>query len=300
MTTRFNLTIILLIVGMSWGLTAPLSKIAVSTGHHYLGLLIWQIIIMILSLGLIQIFRKKKLPLKLNCFWRYVVVALLGTILPNSIMYKAYFHLQSGIMSILVSIVPMIAFLLVLVLQMEKFEIRRFLGVLFGIFAIILIVFPKLDLGYLGEVGWILLALLSPLCYAIEGVWINKIGIAKLDPIEVILGASILGFFILMPIVALNGYWITPYRVWGPAEFAITASSLIHSIIYISYIWLIGKAGVIFASQVSYIYTASGIGFSIILLGEGYSLFVWAAVILMLMGLMTVSYTHLRAHETDS
>ena len=288
MTTRFNLTIILLIVGVSWGLTAPLSKIAVSTGHHYLGLLIWQIIIMILSLGLIQIFRKKKLPLNLNCFWRYVLVALLGTILPNSIMYKAYFHLQSGIMSILVSIVPMIAFLLVLVLQMEKFEIRRFLGVLFGIFAIILIVFPKLDLGYIGEVGWILLALLSPLCYAIEGVWINKIGIAKLDPIEVILGASILGFFILMPIVALNGYWITPYRVWGPAEFAITASSLIHSLIYISYIWLIGKAGVIFASQVSYIYTASGIGFSIILLGEGYSLFVWAAVILMLMGLMMV------------
>jgi len=288
MTTRFNLTIILLIVGVSWGLTAPLSKIAVSTGHHYLGLLIWQIIIMILSLGLIQIFRKKKLPLNLNCFWRYVLVALLGTILPNSIMYKAYFHLQSGIMSILVSIVPMIAFLLVLVLKMEKFEIRRFLGVLFGIFAIILIVFPKLDLGYVGEVGWILLALLSPLCYAIEGVWINKIGIAKLDPIEVILGASILGFFILMPIVALNGYWITPYRVWGPAEFAITASSLIHSLIYISYIWLIGKAGVIFASQVSYIYTASGIGFSIILLGEGYSLFVWAAVILMLMGLMMV------------
>ena len=288
MTARFNLTLILLIVGVSWGFTAPLSKIAVSTGHHYLGLLIWQIIIMILSLGLIQIFRKKKLPLNLNCFWRYVLVALLGTILPNSIMYKAYFHLQSGIMSILVSIVPMIAFLLVLVLQMEKFEIRRFLGVLFGIFAIILIVFPKLDLGYLGEVGWILLALLSPLCYAIEGVWINKIGIAKLDPIEVILGASILGFFILMPIVALNGYWITPYRVCGPAEFAITASSLIHSLIYISYIWLIGKAGVIFASQVSYIYTASGIGFSIILLGEGYSLFVWAAVILMLMGLMMV------------
>ena len=288
MTARFNLTLILLIVGVSWGLTAPLSKIAVSTGHHYLGLLIWQIIIMILSLGLIQIFRKKKLPLNLNCFWRYVLVALLGTILPNSIMYKAYFHLQSGIMSILVSIVPMIAFLLVLVLKMEKFEIRRFLGVLFGIFAIILIVFPKLDLGYVGEVGWILLALLSPLCYAIEGVWINKIGIAKLDPIEVILGASILGFFILMPIVALNGYWITPYRVWGPAEFAITSSSLIHSIIYVSYIWLIGKAGVIFASQVSYIYTASGIGFSIILLGEGYSLFVWAAVILMLMGLMMV------------
>jgi drug/metabolite transporter (DMT)-like permease len=286
--SQLGLTSILMFVGISWGLTAPLSKIAVSTGHHYLGLLVWQIIVMILSLGLIQIIRRKRLPLNLSCFWRYFLVAQLGTILPNSIMYKAYFHLQSGVMSILVSIVPMIAFLLVLFIKMEKFELRRCLGVLFGILAIILIVFPKFELGSIGEVGWIFLALLSPFCYAIEGVWINKIGLAQLDPIEVILGASIFGLVALFPIVLINGYWISPFSTWGPAEFAVTFSSLIHSLIYISYIWLIRKAGVVFASQVSYIYTASGIGFSIILLGEEYSAFVWSAVILMLMGLMMV------------
>ena len=286
--SQLGLTSILMFVGISWGLTAPLSKIAVSTGHHYLGLLVWQIIVMILSLGLVQVIRRKRLPLNLACFWRYFLVAQLGTILPNSIMYKAYFHLQSGVMSILVSVVPMIAFLLVLFLKMEKFELRRCLGVLFGILAILLIVFPKFELGSTGEVGWIFLALCSPFCYAIEGVWINKIGLAQLDPIEVILGASIFGLVALFPIVLINGYWISPFSTWGPAEFAVTSSSLIHSLIYISYIWLIGKAGVVFASQVSYIYTASGIGFSIILLGEGYSAFVWSAVILMLMGLMMV------------
>jgi len=285
---QLSLTSILMFVGISWGLTAPLSKIAVSTGHHYLGLLLWQIIVMILSLGLLQITRRKRLAINLSCFWRYLLVALLGTVLPNSIMYKAYFHLQSGVMSILVSVVPMIAFLLVLILRMEKFELRRFLGVLFGIVAIILIVLPKLELETIGEVGWIFLALLSPFCYAIEGVWINKIGLAQLDSIEVILGASILGLVTLFPIVLMNGLWVSPLKAWGPAEFAITCSSLIHSLIYISYIWLIGKAGVVFASQVSYIYTASGIGFSIILLGEGYSAFVWSAVILMSIGLVMV------------
>ncbi len=285
---QLGFTTILMFVGISWGLTAPLSKIAVSTGHHYLGLLVWQIIVMIISLGLLQVTRRKRLALNLSSFWRYFLVALLGTIIPNSIMYKAYFHLQSGVMSILVSVVPMIAFLLVLLLKMEKFELRRCLGVLFGILAIILIVLPKLELGSIGEVGWIFLALFSPFCYAVEGVWVNKIGLAQLDPIEVILGASILGLVALFPIVLINGYWISPFRAWGPAELAITFSSLIHSLIYISYIWLIGKAGVVFASQVSYIYTASGIGFSIILLGEGYSAFVWSAVILMLIGLMMV------------
>ena len=46
---QLGLTSVLILVGISWGLTAPLSKIAVSTGHHYLGLLVWQIIVMILS-----------------------------------------------------------------------------------------------------------------------------------------------------------------------------------------------------------------------------------------------------------
>ena len=123
---QLGLTSILMFVGISWGLTAPLSKIAVSTGHHYLGLLVWQIIVMILSLGLVQITRGKRLPLNLSCFWRYFMVALLGTVLPNSIMYKAYFHLQSGVMSILVSVVPMIAFCLFCCLKWKNLNFVDF------------------------------------------------------------------------------------------------------------------------------------------------------------------------------
>ena len=84
---QLGLTTILIFVGISWGLTAPLSKIAVSTGHHYLGLLVWQILVMVLTLGLVQISRRKRLALNLSCFCRYFLVALFGTILPNSIMY---------------------------------------------------------------------------------------------------------------------------------------------------------------------------------------------------------------------
>ena len=68
---QLGVTTILMFVGISWGLTAPLSKIAVSTGHHYLGLLVWQIIVMTISLGLLQVTRRKRLALNLSSFWRY-------------------------------------------------------------------------------------------------------------------------------------------------------------------------------------------------------------------------------------
>ena len=194
---RLNLTLILIVVGVSWGLTAPLSKIAVSTGHHYLGLLIWQIIVMVLSLGIVQAIRRKYfISLSVNSFLRFGLVALMGSLLPNSIMYKTYFHLQSGVMSILIAMVPMFAFPLVLVLRMENLEFKRLLGVLLGAIAIALLILPQLNLTNMGQSGWIAFGLLSPLCYAIEGVWINKIGLAKLDPVELVLGSSIIGLIV--------------------------------------------------------------------------------------------------------
>lgn len=291
MIMRFNFTLILIIVGVSWGLTGPLSKIAVSTGHHYLGLLTWQLIVMILSLGIVQAIRRKKFSLSINSVWRFTLVALLGSLLPNSIMYKTYFHLQSGVMSILIAMVPMFAFPLVLALRLESLEFKRLLGVALGAIAIALLIFPQLNLTNMGQSGWILFGLLSPLCYAIEGVWINKVGLDKLDPVELVLGSSILGLFVLLPVTLINGYWISPFINWGSAEIALTISSLIHSLIYVSYIWLIGRAGVIFASQTSYISTASGIGFAMLILREGYSIYIWGAIVLLLIGLIMVRPT---------
>jgi hypothetical protein len=50
---------------------------------------------------------------------------------------------------------------------------------------------------------------------------------------------------------------------------------------------------VVFASQTSYICTASGVGFAMLMLGEGYSIYIWGAVVLMLIGLIMVRPTKL-------
>ncbi|WP_371931063.1 hypothetical protein [Roseovarius sp. MMSF_3281] len=45
MTGRLSLIAVLVLVGAGWGLTTPLSKIAVSEGYRQFGLIFWQLVV---------------------------------------------------------------------------------------------------------------------------------------------------------------------------------------------------------------------------------------------------------------
>ena len=59
-------------------------------------------------------------------------------------------------------------------------------------------------------------------------------------------------------------------------------------ITYTGYIWLVGRTGAVFASQVAYIVTLSGVFLGITILGENHSPLVWLALVFMLIGLVLV------------
>ena len=75
----------------------------------------------------------------------------------------------------------------------------------------------------------------------------------------------------------------------GRPEWALILSSALHALLYASFVWLAARAGSVFASQSAYFTTASGIVWAMLLLGERFSPWVWAAAGLMLCGLMLVS-----------
>ena len=75
---------------------------------------------------------------------------------------------------------------------------------------------------------------------------------------------------------------------FGIAEWSLIASSLIHVLVYAGYVWLVGRAGPVFAVQVSYLVTGFGFAWAILLLNESFSPFIWAALGLVFVGLFLV------------
>jgi drug/metabolite transporter (DMT)-like permease len=265
-----------------------LSKIAVSTGHQPLGLVFWQMVIGAVLLGAIVFVRGGRLALGRRQITLYLAIALLGTILPNTASYRAAAHLPAGVMSIVIAMVPMFAFPIALALGQDRFSIARVVGLGLGLGGVALLVGPEASLPDRAMVAFIPLALIAPFFYGLEGNFVGKFGTAGLDPIEVLFGASVFGAVLSLPLALGFGHWLNPLGGFGAPESALVLSSIVHALVYAGYVWLVGRAGAVFAAQVSYLVTIFGVGWAMLILDEAYSGYIWGALGLMLLGMFLV------------
>ncbi|SHH82786.1 DMT family transporter [Marivita hallyeonensis] len=280
--------VVLILAGAAWGATQPLSKVAVSEGYRPLGILFWQLSIGVLALGAVTLMRGKRLRFEPRDMRLYVLIALIGTLFPGIASYSAAVHLPSGVLSILLSSIPMFAFPIALVMGLDSFSWRRLTGLSLGFIGISLLVVPEASLPETVVTIWIFVALFSSLCYALEGNVVAKLGRNGLDPVQVLCGASLVGAVMALPLALVSGQWIAPHVAWGAPDTAILASSLLHAAAYSSYVWLVGRAGPVFTAQISYLVTLFGVTWAMLFLGENYSRFFWAALAIMLTGLALV------------
>ncbi|WP_299045621.1 DMT family transporter [uncultured Tateyamaria sp.] len=281
-------TAVLILLGAGWGLTMPLTKIAVSTGYQHFGLLFWQMAIGAAVMTVLGLVRGARLPWGRDHMRVYLVIALIGSVLPNSASYQAAVHLPSGIMSILLSMIPIWAFPIALLLALDRFEWRRFAGLLVGLTAVLLIVLPNANMTGAIPIFWIFVGLISGLFYAFEGNYVARWGTAGLDAVQVLWGASVVGAVIALPLALFSGQWIDPRPAYGAADIALILSSVTHVLVYAGYVWLVGRAGPVFAVQVSFLVTLFGVFWAKLILEEAYAPTVWAALALMLVGMFLV------------
>ncbi len=278
----------LVVMGAGWGITQPLTKIAVSTGYGHFGLVFWQMVIGAALMGAICGLRRVPLPLNLPALRLYLILAMVGTVVPNSLFYQAAVFLPAGIMSLLISTVPMFAFVIALMLGNDHFRWRRLFGLMFGLIGVLLIVAPAVDLGLDIPAGWAGVYLISALFYAFEGNYVNKWGTQGLDPFQVMFGASVMGLVIIVPLTFATGQFVTPVWPVEIPQLALIVGSVVHVFVYASYVWLVGRAGAVFAVQVSYMVTGFGLIWSNLILDEVYAPTIWIALAAMFVGMYLV------------
>ena len=290
----------LIAMGAAWGFTQPMCKIAVSTGYQHFGLIFWQLVIGAVALGIINAVRGVSLPMGRVHLWFYLLIAMIGSILPGAAMYQAIEVLPSGIVSILLSLIPMLAFPVALMWGLDHFSIKRLAGLVVGLIGVLVLVVPQANLPDPAMIWFIPVALIAPLFYAFEGNLIARWGTYGLDALQVLCGASIVGMIIMLPLVLVTGQWISPLPPYGLPDVAFVAGSLAHVASYVCYVWLVGRAGSVFAVQVSYLVTGFGVLWAMLILAESYSGYVWLAMCIMFAGLFLVQPRKSNKVEVDS
>ena len=278
----------LIVMGAGWGAGLPMTKIAVSTGYQHYGLMFWQLVIGAALMAVVCAARRLPVPVSPRTLRLYLIIAMIGTVLPNTISYQVAVHLPGGIMSLLLSVIPMFAFLIALMLGNDLFRWRRLIGLLFGLFGVLLIIAPAVDLGQEVPVFWAGIYLLTALLYASESNYIAKWGTEGLGPFQVMLGSSLVGLVIVTPLMIRSGQYIAPEWPLPLPQAAQIASSVIHVFVYATYVWLAGRAGAVFTVQVSYLVTGFGLIWAWLILGEAYASTLWIALAAMFVGMYLV------------
>ena len=280
--------LVLIAAGVAWGGTQVLGKIAVSTGQPSVGLVLWQTVIGVALLAGVMAATRTRLPLGRWHLGFYATCAVLGTVLPHTLSLTAIRHIPVGIATIMIETVPMMTLVFAAILKIERLEARRVLGILLGGAAAVLLVAPEASLPEPGQGAWAALLLVVALSYAGENIVIARYQPPDTDPLQTMMGLTLGALILLVPMAAVSDGW-AELSAMGRAEQALIASSVLHVLSYLALVWLITRAGPVFASQIGYVVTLSGVFLGIAVLGERHSEWVWLALVLMLGGLSLVA-----------
>ncbi len=280
--------LILIILGLGWGLSFTLGKIAITAGGTPIGLTFWQSLFSGLILLAYVFFRHGKIIIPKIMFIPIVIITFLSVVIPNIIFYACIEHLDAGVLSISVSVIPLFTYLIAMGLRMDKFKVRRVIGLITGFCALLILILPENSLPDKRDIPWVLLALNCALCYALENIYIDRLALQNFGPIRLVCAVS----FVSAIITFLLSLVMDQFFILQPTNLYLLISTLglgfISATAYSIFIYLIGRAGSVFSSQVGYLVTFFGVVWGIIILGESHSVFVWISLAMIMMGIFLV------------
>ena len=280
--------LILIILGLGWGLSFTLGKIAITAGGTPIGLTFWQSLFSGLILLAYVFFRHGKIIIPKIMFLPIVIITFLSVVIPNIIFYACIEHLDAGVLSISVSVIPLFTYLIAMGLRMDKFKVRRVIGLITGFCALLILILPENSLPDKRDIPWVLLALNCALCYALENIYIDRLALQNFGPIRLVCAVS----FVSAIITFLLSLVMDQFFILQPTNLYLFISTLglgfISATAYSIFIYLIGRAGSVFSSQVGYLVTFFGVVWGIIILGESHSVFVWISIAMIMMGIFLV------------
>ena len=287
MASLWNLSL-LLTIGFAWGVTPSLARLIAQFGASPVGLTLWQAIGGGTLLLAVTIIRRRALPLDRAHLVFYLFCGVAGTALPTSMIFTVAPYLPAGILAMLLTTVPLLTYALGITCGIDRIAAGRLFGLLLGVGAVGLLFIPNGTDQAIAPVRWIALALLVPMAYSLENIFIALRRPPNTDSLTLLTGMMIMSAIILAPIVGISEAYVPLHFPFGVLEWAMLAMILINVICYAVFVYLVTATGPVFAAQAGYPVMIFGVAWGMYLFDEQHTAWIWVAFGLMLLGMVLV------------
>lgn len=272
------LLLLLVIMGTIWGLQFTMLKLAVESGYNQFNVLLLALLLISIIYGALitikgQFFRFNYERLKF-----FFVVAVIGYIVPMGATLVAAPHVPAGILTLIASLSPLFTFAAALALRTEPVSKTRIWAMWLGCASITLVLLPQTRLPGYGALPWLITALLIPLCYGVESIYVAARWPRGLSVMQVGFGEALSAAILVTPFLFILGEAKSLSLQGSIAELAILVFVLCGVLEVFIYFHLVRTTGGVLVSFGTFIALFAGIGWGMLIFSESHGAIVWLAV----------------------
>lgn len=278
--------LLLLIMGTLWGLQFAMLKLATERGLSEIGTLMIALVLLSGVFLVVMVLRKEVIRPSVKLLLFFIWVALLGYVIPLIVALYAMQHVPAGIVTLMATLSPIVTIIAATAFRSEKVSFGQFAAVVMGAVAVMFVFWPELESPDYGNAYWLSLALLIPLCYGIESVWIAVFWPRGLNSLQVVTGETIVAAFMVAPVFFLFDNSTIQFVGWSVVELAVAVFVIAGVVESFIYFHLIERSGGVFVSFGNFVAMIAGIAWGILLFSEVHDVFVWFAVITAMFSLL--------------
>jgi drug/metabolite transporter (DMT)-like permease len=279
----------LFLIGIAFALTFVFNRLAITSGIPLIPYVGWQAfggaLILLIICGVNGEFpeiTKRSLSL-------YFLSGLLNICIPVLVLSFVAPRVPSGILTLGLMLIPLMIYVLALALGMDEFRAVRLIGILAGLIGVLFIVLPRTSLPSRDMVGWVLLGLIAPFCYALGAILMAKMKISAPNSLLLAAGLLTASGATMIVVMLVTGSWWFFEGPFATGHWATLGAMANQAAIFVLMFEIIHRAGPVFFSTSNYIATLLGVAFGILFFGDIYTLWIWAAMLLMVIGLFCVN-----------
>lgn len=257
----------LLVGGVFLGISTNLAKFAIEVGLTPLGYLFWSIAGAALILQIVAVVRQDTLSLNSRNLEYYVIAALVSVAGSNLIFFSAIPHVGAGFVALIIALPPLLTYLGALLLNIERFDKWRALGVAAALVGAAVLAARKFAAPD-ASLFWIVLALCGPVLLAIGNLYRSLRWPANASAIALAPGMLIAAALMLASVALLPNFSLAvPYQQTLPMAL-ITVQAGIFAAQFLLLFLLQKTGGPVLLSLLGAIGAVVGVPVAVFLQGE--------------------------------
>lgn len=276
----------LLAAAVVYGAIFPVNRVAAEAGWPPLAFAFFQTFVGGVAIALYLTLRGRPPAASRRHVVAYLVVGAFAMALPSAVLMQAAGHVPATLLTLVLSLSPVLTLLFAILTKLERFRVRALLAVALGFAGVVLIASPWSHAMTNSATNWFLIALLVPMMFAFANVAASLL--RPPDTSSATMAAGILtgGGLVVLPVALATGSLLPPV-VTTAAVWTVVLATIINGFTIVLFFEVVRRAGPTFFSLFNYVALPAGVLWSILAFGDLPPPVFWLALAIMLAAVAT-------------